>query len=57
MKIEFDKLIYDKDSIYTSLEVWSDYFTSIKIDESKDFIKISMDDTENINELCSEFTN
>ena len=57
MIIKLDKIIYDKDSIYSSVEIWSDYFKSIRIKDSKDFIIVSMDDTENIVDLCSEFTN
>lgn len=57
MIIKLDKVIYDKDSVYSSVEIWSDYFKAIRVEESKDFIVVSMDDTENIIDLCSEFTN
>ena len=57
MIINLDKIIYDEDSVYSSIEIWSDYFQAIKVENLKDFIRISMDDTENIVDLCSEFTN
>lgn len=57
MIINLDKIIYDEDSVYSSIEIWSDYFQSIKVENLKDFIRISMDDTDNIVDLCSEFTN
>jgi len=57
MIINLDKIIYDEDSVYSSIEIWSDYFQSIKVENLKDFIRISMDDTDNIVGLCSEFTN
>ena len=57
MIINLDKNIYDEDSVYSSIEIWSDYFQSIKVENLKNFICISMDDTDNIVDLCSEFTN
>ena len=57
MIIKFDKLIYDKKIIYTGYKVWIEYLKNSTINEDKKFITISLDKTNNINEICTEFTN
>lgn len=57
MTIKFDKNLYDKDSIYSSAHIWSEYFDSLKLEDTKKFILVSMNDTDNIHSLCAEFCN
>lgn len=57
MIVEFDKAIYDKDSIYSSVDIWKDYFQSASIKETKEYIIVSMSNTDNILDVCTEFCN
>ena len=57
MIINFDKLIYDKDSVYSSIEIWLDYFNKIDISESKDNFIITLESNSNIHTLSYEFSN
>lgn len=57
MIIEFDKVIYDKDSVYSSIDIWKDYLQSPSIKETKQNVVVFMEDTDDIMDVCTEFCN
>lgn len=57
MNINFDKTIYDIESIQESLQIWSEYFDDIKIVKKSNFISVSFVNKKSEIRLVHEFVN
>ena len=57
MIIEFNKLIYDKDSVYSSKKIWTEYCSFISLTETKSHYVVTIENNEDIPNLFFEFSN
>jgi|TARA_R110002050_G_scaffold299226_1_gene464231 hypothetical protein len=57
MTINLDKNIYNKDSIYKSLEIWNEYLLSPKVSENNTVISILINNKQIKINTINEFLN